>query len=204
LAIAARFASEGFSVYALCRRPDRLSARVAPLRTNGLAIELMRCDVTDPESIDIALHAIRQRHGHCDVLIYNAVASSAKSALELNADALIDDLRVNVAGALTLVRKTIVGMQAAGGGTILFTGCSESSAVASNAPSGAIGKAGLHTLAHHLERELKAVGIRVGIVSVGPAILTRANYVRQAAQRYWDMFVTSEQNYEPDSQVREC
>lgn len=204
LAIATRFAAEGFSAYALSRSPDRLRARIASLQASGLEIQPFYCDVTDPESVDIVLHRVGQRHGHCDVLIYNAFAASAKSALELDADALIDDLRVNVAGALTFVRKTIVGMQAAAGGTILFTGCSESTVVSSNSPSSAIGKACLHALASYLVRELKPVGIRVGVVSVGPAIRTKSNYVRLAAQRYWDMFVTGERDYSPESYVLEC
>ena len=204
LAIAARFASQGFSVYALSRSPQRLHARLGALRAGGLAIELMHCDVTDAQSIEIALRCVRRRHGHCDVLIYNAFAASPKNALALDAETLIDDFRVNVAAALTLVSQTVDGMRAAGGGTILFTGCLESAALSSNSPSNAIGKAGLHTLADYLMRELEPIGIRVGLVSVGSEIRTTASYVRHAAQRYWDMFVTSDRNYERESHVLEC
>lgn len=204
LAIATRFAAEGFCVYALCRSPERLSGRLAQLRANALAIQPIRCDVADPQSIDIALRRIRQRHGHCDVLIYNAFAASPVHLLDLDADTLIDDLRVNVAGALTFVRKTIAGMQEAGGGAILFTGCLESSALSRNSASSVIGKAGLQTLVNLLVRELEPKGIRVGIVTVGSGIHTEANYILRAAQRYWDMFVTSERDFEPESCVAEC
>jgi NAD(P)-dependent dehydrogenase (short-subunit alcohol dehydrogenase family) len=204
LAIAARFASQGFSVYALSRSPERLHARLGALRASGLAIELMHCDVTDAQSIDIALRRVRRHHGHCDVLIYNAFAASPKHTLGLDAQTLIDDFRVNVAGALTFVRQTVDGMRKAGGGTILFTGCLESAAVSRNSPSNAIGKAGLRTLADYLMRELEPIGIRVGVVSVGSDIRTTASYVRQAAQRYWDLFVTSDRDYERESHVLEC
>jgi short-subunit dehydrogenase len=137
-------------------------------------------------------------------LIYNAFAASPASLLNLDAEALIDDLRVSVAGALTLVQQTVEGMHAAGGGTILFTGCSEASRLAGNGPSGGIGKAALQALVNFLVPELKPAGIRVGIVTVGPAIRTKANYVRMAAQRYWEMFVASEPTYERESHVLEC
>jgi short-subunit dehydrogenase len=204
LAIAARFAAEGFAVYPLSRSPERLSGRIAPLRSSGLSIQLTRCDLSDPHAIDVVLRRIRERHGRCDVLIYNAFAASSASLLKLDAETLIDDLRVGVGGALTLVQKTVEGMHAAGGGTILFTGCAEASRLAGNAPSLGIGKAALQALANFLVAELRPAGIRVGIVTVGPAVRTTADYVRAAAQRYWEMFLASERAYEPESHVLEC
>ncbi|HTW84459.1 MAG TPA: SDR family NAD(P)-dependent oxidoreductase [Candidatus Sulfotelmatobacter sp.] len=204
LAIAAQFAAQGFAVYILSRSPARLETRLEALRAGGFAVEAAHCDVTDSRSVDVALGRVRRCHGHCDVLIYNAFAASPKNALELDAQTLSDDVRVSVGGALTLVHQTVAGMRAAGGGTVLFTGCLEPAAEENTSPSGAIGKAGLHALAEYLMRELEPDGIRVGVVSVSAEIHTAAGYAGRAAECFWDMFVTSERNYEPHVRVVGC
>lgn len=200
MAIAERFAAEGFAAYPLSRSPERLSPRIAALQGRGLTIWPIRCDVTDSDAIDIALHRVRRRHGFCDVLVYNAFAAGAGKALELDAETLIDDLRVNVAGALVLVRKTLDGMRSAGGGTMLFTGRSAATSVSVDAVSMGIGQAGLRALVDYLVPELKQSGIRAGIVTVSP-LRGDALYVRRAAQAYWDMFVRSERAYTHEIRV---
>lgn len=203
MAIARRFAAEGFAAYPLSRSPERLSSRIAASQARGLTIRALRCDVTDSDAVDMALRRVRQEHGFCDVLVYNAFAAAAGNALELDPETLIADLRVNVAGALALVRKTVDGMRSSGGGAMLFTGCSAAPSADADAPSLCIGQAGLRVLVNSLAPELKSAGIRSGIVTVSPSIRDDALYVRRAAQAYWDMFVTSEQAYRNELRV-EC
>jgi NAD(P)-dependent dehydrogenase (short-subunit alcohol dehydrogenase family) len=199
LAIAERFAAEGFAAYPLSRTPERLSPRLAVLRARGLAIWPMGCDLADPAAIDIALDLVRERHGFCDVLVCNAFGAGAEETFDFDADTLIDDLRINLGGALALVRKTLGGMRSAGGGAMLFTGCS----AATSGLSSGIGQACLRGLVDFLVPKLEQSGIRTGIVTVSPAIVDDAFYVRRAAQAYWDMFITSDQAFTHDVRV-EC
>jgi NAD(P)-dependent dehydrogenase (short-subunit alcohol dehydrogenase family) len=199
LAIAERFAAEGFAAYPLSRTPERLSPHIAALRANGLTIWPMECDLADPDEIESALRRVRQRHGFCDVLVYNAFSAVDGEALEFEAEPLIDNLRVNLGGALEFVRKTLDGMRCAGGGAILFTGCS----AATSGLSLRIGQACLRVLVDYLVPKLKQSGIRAGIVTVSPSIVDDAPYVRRAAQAYWEMFITSDRAYTHDVRV-EC
>jgi NADP-dependent 3-hydroxy acid dehydrogenase YdfG len=199
LAIAERFAVEGFAAYPLSRSPERLSSRIAALRARGLTVRPLDCDLADSAAIDIALQHVRERHGFCDVLVYNAFGAGAAEALECDAETLIDDLRVNLGGALELVRKTLDGMRSAGAGAMLFTGCS----AAASAVSLGSGQACLRALVDDLVPKLRESGIRAGIVTVSPAIVDDARYVRRAAQAYWDMFITSERAYRHEVRV-EC
>lgn len=180
IAIAERFAAEGFAAYPLSCSPERLSPRIAKWQLLGLTIRPMLCDVTDPDAIDIALRRILRQHGFCDVLVYNAG---------------------NVAGALALVRKTLNGMRSAGGGTMLFTGCSAVTAASIDAPPLGIGQAGLRVLVDSLAREFKQWGIRTGIVTVSLSAGDDAPYVQRAAQAYWDMFIASERAYTHELRV---
>ena len=199
LAIAERFAIEGFATYPLSRTPERLGPQIAALRKGGLAISPLSCDLADADEIDIALGYVRQRHGFCDVLVYNAFGDRAAEAFEFDAETLIDELRVNLGGALELVRKTLAGMRSAGGGAMLFTGCS---ATPSGLSSG-IGQACLRVLVDYLVPKLGESGVRAGIVTVSPSIVDDALYVQRAAQAYWDMFITSDRTYSHDVRV-EC
>lgn len=199
MAIAERFAAEGFAAYPLSRAPERLSPRIASLRARGLTIRPLSCDLANPRAIEIALRRVRQQHDFCDVLVYNAFGAGAGEALEFDADTLIDGLRVNLGGALTLVRETLDGMQSAGGGAVLFTGCS----AATSALSLGIGQACLRALVDYLVPRLDQSGIRAGIVTVSPSIAGDAHYVRRAAQAYWDMFTTSDRAFSHDVRV-EC
>jgi NAD(P)-dependent dehydrogenase (short-subunit alcohol dehydrogenase family) len=178
MAIAERFAAEGFAAYPLSRTPERLIPRIAELRARSLTVWPISCDLADADAIDTALRHIRERHGFCDVLVYNAV---------------------NLGGALALVEKMLDGMQSAGAGAMLFTGCS----AATSTLSLGMGQACLRVLVDYLVPKLKQSGIRAGMVTVSPSIVDDALYVQRAAQAYWDMFITSERAYMYDVRV-EC
>jgi short-subunit dehydrogenase len=199
MAIAERFAAEGFAAYPLSRTPERLTPRITELRARSLTIWPLECDLADPDAIDIAFRHVRERHGFCDVLVYNAFGAGEGVEFEFDAETLIDDLRVNLGGALALVEKTLDGMQSAGAGAMLFTGCS----AATSTLSLGMGQACLRVLVDYLVPRLKQSGIRAGIVTVSPSIVDDTLYVRRAAQAYWDMFVTSERAYIYDVRV-EC
>jgi NAD(P)-dependent dehydrogenase (short-subunit alcohol dehydrogenase family) len=186
MAIAERFAAEGFAAYPLSRTPERLIPRIAELRARSLTVWPISCDLADADAIDTALRHVRERHGFCDVLVYNAFGAG-------------DDLRVNLGGALALVEKTLDGMQSAGAGAMLFTGCS----AATSTLSLGIGQACLRVLVDYLVPKLEQSGIRAGIVTVSPSIVDDALYVQRAAQAYWEMFITSERAYIYDVRV-EC
>jgi hypothetical protein len=107
LAIAERYASEGFAAYLLSRHPARVAFGVSKLRADLLHVVSMACDVERTESVEAALREIRSRQGGCDVLIYNASAPSSGRASMLDPETLLADFRVNVTAALSFVRSSV-------------------------------------------------------------------------------------------------
>lgn len=102
LAIAERYASEGFVSYLLLRRPQRVFPMVQVLRVRGLDVIAVACDVSNVPSIQRALSTIKERSGRCDVLIYNAY---------------------DVTGAVAFVNGTVQEMRERKNGAMLFSGC---------------------------------------------------------------------------------
>ena len=81
-------------------------------------------------------------------------------------DPLVNDFRVDVAGALVAAQTVLPSMRAQRKGCILFTGGGWAHYPWDEAASIGIGKAGLRSLAHVLAQELADSGVRIGIISI--------------------------------------
>jgi len=191
LAIAERFAKEGFAAFVLCRRPRQLESRISKLQTGERSILALECDVASSPSIQSALRQVRRATGGCDVLVYNAFANNSGTATALDPDTVLSEFRVNVAGALTFVNLTIGDMRAKGG-TILFSGCGLAREPSPQKASQSVGKAALRALVDCLAAEVEADGIRVGMVTVDGPMPAGGRELKKIADLYWRLFITSE------------
>lgn len=191
LALAKRFAREGFVAYMLLRHPERIGALRADERARRQSIVAMQCDVGDPESVVAALQEIHERQGGCDVLIYNAFAPSSGRATDLNPETMLSDFRVNVAGALSFVRLTIAEMRETGG-ALLFSGCGLGQTPDADRASLSVGKAALRAFVECLADDVEREGVRVGMVTINGTMPTKAKELRVIANLYWDLFALGE------------
>lgn len=69
---ARQLASAGHTVLLGARDPDKAAAAAAKLTGEGLRVEPITLDVTDPGSIERAVATVGERHGKIDTLINNA------------------------------------------------------------------------------------------------------------------------------------
>jgi NAD(P)-dependent dehydrogenase (short-subunit alcohol dehydrogenase family) len=191
-AIAERYAAEGFTSYMLLRNPARVSSAIAPLRKSGLSIVPVKCDVRSQASIAEALELIDCSGGGCDVVVYNAFANVENCATALTSERMLEDLHVNVAAALSLIRLTIEPMRAVGTGTILFSGCGLAQLPSAAKTSLSVGKAALRALVDCLAAELEPSGIRVGLVTITEAAVTGSARLASIAELYWRLFMQSD------------
>jgi NAD(P)-dependent dehydrogenase (short-subunit alcohol dehydrogenase family) len=193
LAIAERYAQEGFLSYVLLRRPLRLMPAVQTLRNRGLEIVSIMCDVSSVSSVERALNTIKMQSGRCDVLIYNAYAPSVGCASSLNPQTFVSEFCTNVAGALAFVNGTVQEMRERNCGAMLFSGCGVAQARSKEQASLSIGKAALRALVDCVADDVEADGIRVGMVTIDGIMPAQAHELRQIAELYWKFFAT----YEP-------
>ena len=201
LAIAERYAEEGFAAFVLCRHPAQLESRISRLRARQLSVVPLECDVASTQSVRDALREIRRAAGRCDVLVYNAYANRSDSVSTLDPDTMLAEFRVNVAGALAFINLTLGEMRAKGG-TILFSGCGLESAPSSKRTSLSVSKAALRALVECLAEEVGDDGIRVGMVTVEGRMPARSDDLKRVANLYWRLFRASESHWKRELRYR--
>jgi NADP-dependent 3-hydroxy acid dehydrogenase YdfG len=108
-ASARQLARAGFHVVAGARRTDRLQALAEEVGATTLAL-----DVTDPGSVEEFAAAVRDRHGHADLLVNNAGTGAGLDPVERGRDedwqAMLD---TNVVGLLRVTRAFLPLLRAA-------------------------------------------------------------------------------------------
>ena len=203
LAIARRFGEAGLRVVLLARRADELAGHVADLRATGITAHAAPVDAADPFAIDATFAAIKAEHGAPDVLVYNAVASRPALPSALAPAALLDELRVNVGGALASVQAVLPDMRARGRGTVLLTGGGLGIEPMPRLASLSLGKAALRNLGLSLHRELAEYGLHVAMVTVCGFIRPGTAFdPENLAQHYWELHAQPREHWQAERVVR--
>lgn len=184
LAIARRFAREGFSVVGLVRAPDRIAAEAG--------IEVRQADAADPAGVEAALRFIEAERGPIEVLIYNAYRVSIGSPGTPTPSDVAADLQVNVVGAYAAAR-TIHGLMAPRGhGSIFLTdaGLAIDPQPWLSAFSLSAGKAAVGNLAYSMSEAFKAEGIAVATVTIAGRIQEDMPFAPdRIADAFWRLYL---------------
>ncbi len=86
-AIATEFARLGASIVIASRKPDHLEAGRAAIAELGAPVEVVVCDIRDPESIGAAFDVAESAFGLPDVLVNNAAANFPVTAEDMSPNA---------------------------------------------------------------------------------------------------------------------
>ncbi len=154
----------GARVAILGRRADRLEAAAGEL---GGGVEPVRCDIADPDSVREAFATLESRLGGLDALVNNAAVFPLFRITEATDAELRQAVDTNLLGVLHCIRAAVPLMRAAGGGDIVTI---SSESVLRPFPfltAYAATKAAVETLSRGLKHELRADGIRVGVLRSG-------------------------------------
>jgi NAD(P)-dependent dehydrogenase (short-subunit alcohol dehydrogenase family) len=185
-AIASRFGREGYSIALIARRSETLAGYTQELAAEGIEAKGFVGDAGDNGSLVNAFAQIRQSLGHPGVLIYNAAALKTGGPLQLSAEDLVQDFRVNVAGALTAVQQVVIPMQSRKQGTILLTGGGLGLDPYPDYLSLSLGKAAIRNLALSLAKSFEPDGIHVATVTICGFIQPGTHFAPDLlAQEYW-------------------
>jgi NAD(P)-dependent dehydrogenase (short-subunit alcohol dehydrogenase family) len=183
LAVAERFAREGFRLALVARSPDRLDLSALPASAETL---LVAADVSDERALRDGFARIRTGAGDADVLVYNASSFVPAKPSELPYDAFLTGLRIGVGGALVAIQEVVPAMRAAGRGTILLTGSGVALKASAGSAALAAQKAALRSLAYTAADELAPHGIHVATVTIR-GVLAAGTYFDPVlvAEQYW-------------------
>lgn len=153
----------------LCaRRLERLEALREEIRTEGGEAPLVvRCDVGDPEQVQVLQKRVEEVFGEVDVLINNAGRGAFRPFAQLDPAEAREVVETNLLGVIYCTRAFLPGMLARGKGNLVFI-----SSVLGELPApehavyGAT-KFAVSGLAESLQYELEARGIRVTLIEPG-------------------------------------
>lgn len=182
--------SEGMKVSAGARDRERLRAL---LDERGLQdVPALRCDVTDPASVDEAFADAISDAGVPDLVVFNASGYARGSILDLAPAQLEAAWRVGCLGGFIIGQAAAKVMAPAGRGTILFTGATASLRGSANFAPFAIAKFGLRALAQSMARELGPQGIHVAHIVIDGQIGIAADDSKlnpaDIADAYWSIY----------------
>jgi short-subunit dehydrogenase len=198
MAIARRFAKEGFTIAMVARNEAKLQGYQATLQTEGIAAHYFLADAGDEVALATAFEQIQAQLGTLGVLVYNAAVPRMESVLQTSYDTLVSDFKANVAGAIACVQAVLPAMQAAQKGTILFTGGGFALYPQPDFVSLSIGKASIRALANTLHTALKDSPIKVGTVTIAGTVNgDDPKYSSDLiAEEYWKLHSAEEGEYE--------
>jgi short-subunit dehydrogenase len=186
--VARKFGKEGYKIALVARKAETLAGYTEELKASGIESSSYVGDAGDFASLEAAFTKIKAELGNPAVLVYNVAAMRQGTPSATSPESLIDDLKINVGGALAAANQVIPAMREQNKGTILFTGgglaLNPNPAVASLA----VGKAAIRSLAFSLGAELEADNIQVATVTI-------CGYVRPGthfdpdliAEAYWTL-----------------
>jgi NAD(P)-dependent dehydrogenase (short-subunit alcohol dehydrogenase family) len=161
-AAARRFLRGGHKVYATARRPETL-ARLADAGATALPL-----DVTDEESMTVAVKRIETEHGAVGILVNNA-GYGVRGAMEvMPLDQARAQFETNLFGMIRLSRLVLPAMRAKGSGRIVNV-----SAMGGHFSLPGTGvlhasKHAVRAVSNTMRLELRAFGIAVSMVEPGP------------------------------------
>jgi NAD(P)-dependent dehydrogenase (short-subunit alcohol dehydrogenase family) len=173
LALARRFAREGYRIAMIARRAEALAGYAATIagEIDGEATG-HPADLADPADTRRAMAGIRAAHGPASLLIYNASVWNGTPAMALAPEDFMQDIALDATGALVTAQAVYPDMKAAGGGAMLFTGSHAAIAPDKGTGSASLtaGKSALRGLVFAMAPRLRAEGIRVGTVTIAGAV----------------------------------
>jgi 3-oxoacyl-[acyl-carrier protein] reductase len=127
----------------------------------------VRCDVTDPGSVDTAFAEVEERHGPVEVLISNAGITDDTLLMRMADEQFTRVLDANLTGAYRVAKRAARGMLRARFGRMVFISSVVGLAGGAGQVNYAASKAGLVGLARSVARELGSRSITANVIAPG-------------------------------------
>src|SRR5271168_266558 len=160
-ATALRLADGGWTVYATARRPESI-AQLGEAGCHTLAL-----DVTDEESMRVAVETVEQAEGAVGVLVNNAGYSQSGAIETVAMDAVRRQFETNVFGAVRLTQLVLEKMRAQRWGRIVNVGSMGGRLTFPGAGHYHATKHALEAISDALRFELHGFGIDVILLEPG-------------------------------------
>jgi NAD(P)-dependent dehydrogenase (short-subunit alcohol dehydrogenase family) len=166
-ATAIHLAGRGHDVFGTVRDPARAGKLQSMAADAGVEVKLVTLDVADDTSVKAGFAEILEQAGGVDVLVNNAGVGGNAVVEEASAQQFLDEMNVNLCGAVRCMQEVLPGMRERRRGAIVnITSVTGRFGAIAQAPYVA-SKWALEGLSEELALELAPFGIRVAIIEPG-------------------------------------
>lgn len=198
--VAERFAKEGFKPVMFSRNGNNLETISDKFSKKGIDSSYYTIDLSDNESINSVLAKAIDSEGTPEVFVYNAASLRKKNILEDDFNSLVNDYKVNVAGAVISSGIVIKKMLEVKKGTVIFTGGGLSMYPSHEYGSLSIGKAGIKNLTQSIAQAVDHSDLIIGTVTVSGFVSEEDKMYnpRSIAEQYWKIHSTGENGHDID------
>lgn len=165
-ALALQFASLEADLILVARRQDRLDSLASKIRSLGRKVEVLACDITKQDQLEVSIQQARKAFSKIDIVIANAGYSVAGKLEKLSVQSYREQFETNIFGMLNTIYSTLEDLKKSKGRLVLigsvagYVGLPGSSAYV-------MSKHAVRGLAQSLRGELSSYGISVIHVSPG-------------------------------------
>jgi len=158
---------------ATAKRFHAAGHKVAVTARSGAAddaegILVVKCDVTDTDSVNAAVEEIEEKLGTVEVLVSNAGITKDGLTLKMKDEAFEDVIDANLTGSFRVARRVVKGMMRGRWGRMVFI--SSVAGIGGNPGQAnySASKAGLIGLSKSLAKEFASRNITCNVVAPGP------------------------------------
>ncbi len=174
--IARELASRGHGVTLVARREEKLRALADELG-DAVRVEVIACDVADPDARATLFDEVQRRGLTVDVLVNNAGIGTLGAVAHAKVDGEIAQVRVNVEAVIDLTTRAVQQMVPRGRGAILNVGSAAGFQPFPGQAGYAATKAFVISYTEALHAELAGTGVTVATLNPGPV---RTEFLKSA------------------------
>lgn len=164
LAVARRFAREGYVAVLATRTTGDAESLAATLRDEGHRAEGVGVDLTDPADVTGVVSGIGSTYGRIDVLHFNPSAWREKDPLHLTVPELLEDVALGAGALLPAVQAAHRSF--AKDARVLVTGSAAADKPSAAAASLGVQKAAVRNLVTSIDATLAPLGVRAVAVQI--------------------------------------
>jgi uncharacterized protein len=166
--LARELVERGHGVTLVARREDRLRELADELSRSGLRIEVLACDVADPEARAALFGELESRGLTVEVFVNNAGLGTIGPVADSTPEAEITQVRVNVEAVIDFSTRAVQQMVPRGRGALLNVGSTAGYQPFPGQSGYAATKAFVRSYTDGLRAELAGTGVTVAALHPGP------------------------------------
>jgi len=153
--IAERLGEVGCNVVIADIQMEKAETTAEELRDDGISVEVVECDVTDPASAEALVEATVDRFGSVEILVNNAGGSTTDHFDDLDYDTWSDGVSLNLSGPFNCTKAVAPVMEEHGNGRIVnISSMAGRNVTVHGNPAYTSSKWGLIGLSKHSARDL--------------------------------------------------